>query len=111
QAHWLTKYTGSIIACAQGVKVQLEKLKFPSEKIMVIPNGIALERFEGADTKPFGKRIPGIVMPARFGKQKDHISVIKALAILRDKGLQVPTIFAGLGHPRYLNNAKKLTKD
>lgn len=111
QAHWLTKYTNAIVACAQGVKVQLEKLNFPSQKIMVIPNGIALERFETADAKPFNQRIPGIIMPARFGKQKDHITVIKALAILRDRGLSVPTIFAGLGHPRYLKNAKELTKN
>jgi glycosyltransferase involved in cell wall biosynthesis len=109
QAHWPTKYTSTIVACAQSVKVQLEKLKLPSQKIMVIPNGIALERFEAADTKPFAQRIPDIVMPARFGKQKGHITVIKALAILRDKGLQVPTVFAGLGHPRYLKNAKELT--
>lgn len=110
QAHWLTKYTSAIVSCAQGVKVQLETLKFPSQKITVIPNGIALERFDAADAKPFNQRIPGIVMPARFGKQKDHITVIKALAILRDKGLQVPTVFAGLGHPRYLKNAKELTQ-
>lgn len=111
QAHWLTKYTSTIVACAQGVKVQLEKLKFPSHKITVILNGISLERFEGAGTHPFSKRVPGIIMPARFGKQKDHITVIKALALLRDKGLLVPTTFAGLGHPRYLKNAKELTKD
>lgn len=110
QAHWLTKYTSTIVACAKGVKVQLETLKFPSQKIIVIPNGIALERFDAADSKPFNQRIPGIIMPARFGKQKDHITVIKALAILRDKGLQVPTVFAGLGHPRYLKNAKELTQ-
>lgn len=110
QAHWLTKHTSTIVACAQGVKVQLEKLKFPSQKIIVIPNGIALERFESADAKPFNQRIPGIIMPARFGKQKDHITVIKALAILRDKGVQVPAVFAGLGHPRYLKNAKELTQ-
>ncbi len=110
QAHWLTRYTRAIVACAQGVKVQLEKLHFPPDKITVIPNGISLERFDAAEGCPFNERIAGIVMPARFGKQKDHITVIKALAILRDKGLLVPTVFAGLGHPRYLKNAKELTK-
>lgn len=110
QAHFLTRYTSAIIACAQGVKIQLEKLRFPVCKIAVITNGISLERFEAADNHPFVNRVQGIVMPARFGKQKDHTTVIKALAILRDKGITVPTTFAGLGHPRYLKNAKELTQ-
>lgn len=110
QAHWLTKFTSTIVACAEGVKVRLEQLKFPPQKIKVIANGIALERFEKAAEKSFSQRIPGIVMPARFGKQKDHITVIKALDLLRNKGLVVPAVFAGLGHPRYLKNAKELTQ-
>lgn len=111
QAHWLTRFTSTIVACAEGVKVQLEKLKFPAEKIQVIANGIALERFDGAASGVFSQRIPGLVMPARFGKQKDHITLIRAVALLRDKGLAVPTVFAGLGHPRYLKNAKALVSE
>lgn len=111
QAHWLTKYTDTIIACAQGVKVQLEKLKFPAEKITVIPNGIELQRFKAADLSPFEKRICGIVMPARFGKQKDHITLIHAVALLRDRGMVIPVIFAGMGHNRYFKNAQALTQE
>ena len=111
QAHWLSKYTDAIIGCAQGVKVQLEKLKFPAEKISVIPNGIELERFSAADHSPFETRVPGIVMPARFGKQKDHLTLVRAIALLRDKGIQVPVIFAGMGHNRYFKAAQAMTQE
>lgn len=111
QAHWLTKRTAAIVACAQGVRVQLEKLGFPANKIQVIENGVALERFEGAKDVAFADRKLGIVMPARFGKQKDHLTAIRAIALLRDRGVNVPLLFAGVGHSRYLDNARALTRE
>jgi glycosyltransferase involved in cell wall biosynthesis len=109
QARWLARYTDKIIGCSEGVRERLLDLKFPAEKITAINNGIDINTFSNAAALPLSERIAGIIMPARFARQKDQLTLIRAIAILRDKGMYPPVFFAGTGSKRHIAKAKKLT--
>lgn len=97
QTRWLARRTDRIVGCSEGVRQVLLAMGMPPERTLAIPNGINLVPFADADSHPFAARIPGIVMVARFSKQKDHASVLRAVALLRERGLQVPLQFLGGG--------------
>lgn len=97
QARWLARRTDRIVGCSEGVRLRLLEMGMPPERTLAIPNGIRLEPFASADAHPFADRIPGIVMVARFSKQKDHATLLRALGLLRGRGLAPPLLFAGGG--------------
>ena len=101
QARWLAARTARIVGCSEGVRQVLLSLGFPPDKVVAIPNGIPLEPFADAPSHPFGQRTPGIVMAARFSRQKDHDTLLRALALLRDRGLTPPLLLAGGGGQRH----------
>lgn len=111
QARWLAHYTDKIVGCSEGVQSRLLELGFPAHKIMAINNGIQLADYANAEAVPLAERIPGIIMPARFAKQKDHATLIRAIALLRDKNIIVPVFLAGAGNKRYIAKAKRLVND
>lgn len=111
QARWLAHYTDKIIGCSEGVRSRLLELGFPAHKIMAINNGIQLTDYANADALPLAERIPGIIMPARFAKQKDHETLIRAIALLREKNIIPPVLFAGAGSKRHIAKAKKLVDE
>jgi glycosyltransferase involved in cell wall biosynthesis len=97
QTRWLARRTDRIVGCSEGVRLRLLEMGMPPARTIAIPNGIRLEPFAEADAYPFRQRIPGIVMVARFSKQKDHATLLRAVAMLRGRGLQPPVLFAGGG--------------
>ena len=90
QSRWLARRTDRIVGCSEGVREALLALGMPSERTMASPNGIQLASFADADAHPFEQRTPGIVMVARFSKQKDHATLLRAVALLAARGLHVP---------------------
>ncbi|MEO7065107.1 MAG: glycosyltransferase [Dokdonella sp.] len=100
QARWLARRTACIVGCSEGVRQRLLEMGFPGERTIAIPNGIRLEPFADADAHPFLQRVPGIVMVARFSRQKDHATLLLAVAMLRGRGLQPPVILCGGGKRR-----------
>lgn len=108
QAHWLARRTARIVGCSEGVRERLLELGFPADRTIAIPNGIRLEPFAKADTTDFSQRTPGIVMSARFARQKDHVTLLRAVALLREKGLRPPVLLAGGGKARYRHEAEAL---
>lgn len=111
QARWLAKYTDKIIGCSEGVRQQLIKLKFPEEKTTTINNGIDLSAYGQSTSLTLKERENGIVMAARFAKQKDHLTLIKAVALLRDKHIFPSVYLAGAGSKKHMKRAKKLVKE
>jgi glycosyltransferase involved in cell wall biosynthesis len=109
QARWLTKFTDKIIGCSEGVQKVLLDLNFPAEKTIAINNGIDLIPYNQAHTLPFQERAPNIVMAARFAKQKDQLTLIHAIALLKQQNLFPHVYFAGAGSERHLAAAKNLT--
>lgn len=97
QSRWLAKRTDRIVGCSEGVRQALLAQGMPAERTIAIPNGIRLEPFAGADAVDFDHRVPGIVMVARFSKQKDHATLLRAVALLRERGFEPPVLFAGGG--------------
>jgi glycosyltransferase involved in cell wall biosynthesis len=97
QARWLARRTDRIVGCSEGVRLRLLEMGMPAERTIAIPNGVRLEPFADADAHPFAQRIPGIVMVARFSRQKDHATLLRAVALLRERGLHPPVLVAGGG--------------
>jgi glycosyltransferase involved in cell wall biosynthesis len=97
QTRWLAARTDRIVGCSEGVRLALLAMGMPAERTLAIPNGIRLEPFADADAHPMSRRTPGIVMVARFSKQKDHATLLRALALLRGRGLAPPLLLAGGG--------------
>jgi glycosyltransferase involved in cell wall biosynthesis len=97
QTRWLAKRTDRIVGCSDGVRDALLAMGMPAERTLAIPNGIRLDPFAEAQTHPFAARTPGIVMVARFSRQKDHATLLRAVALLAARGLHVPLQLPGGG--------------
>ena len=108
QTRWLAQRTDRMVGCSEGVRQALLAMGMPAERTIAIPNGVRLEPFADADAHPFAQRIPGIVMVARFSKQKDHVALLRAVALLRDRGLSPPLLFAGGGKDLHRKPLEKL---
>jgi len=88
QTRWLARRTDLIVGVSEGVRQSLLALGMPADRTISIPNGTRLERFSGALAHPFERREPGILMCARFAGQKDHATLLRAIALLRKTGLR-----------------------
>ena len=77
---------------------------------MAIPNGINLARFPAASLVPWAQREAGVVMASRFARQKDHATLVRALALLADKGLRPRLYLAGLGKKRLQQQTRALVE-
>ena len=110
QTRWLAQRTARIVGCSEGVRQQLLAMGMPPERTIAISNGIRLAPFADADAHPLAQRIPGIVMTSRFSKQKDHATLLRAVALLRERGLTPPLLFAGAGKARHRGDAEALVR-
>lgn len=110
QARWLARRTERIVGCSEGVRQSLLRLGMPAARTVAISNGIRLEPFEAAEAHPFAQRVPGLVMAARFAGQKDHATLLHALARLRERGLRPPLLLAGGGSERHQHAAHRLAE-
>jgi len=106
QSLWLAQRTDCIVGVSQAVKDVLLRLNHPPERCMVIHNGIDLSRWNKG--LPWQARENAIVMPARFARQKDHRTLIEALAQLRSLGHSPTVYFAGEGKASWRKEAQQL---
>lgn len=104
QARWLSRRSATLVGVSEGVRQRLVELGMPPALTMAIPNGIALDRF--AELLPFAQREAAIVMSARFARQKDHLSLIRALGLLKARGLSPKLYLAGAGKASYREAAE-----
>ena len=106
RARRLEARTARVIAVSEGVRESLIARGFSAGLIQAVPNGIDLDRFPAEQVLPLESRVSGIVMSARFSRQKDHLSLIRALAELKGRGLRPPLFFAGAGKDSYRREAE-----
>lgn len=107
QTRWLAQRTGAIVGVSEGVRQSLLAHGLPPGKTHAISNGIQVAPFE-QEPPPLSGRSPGIVMAARFARQKDHASLLRALAVLRTRGLTPTLHLAGAGKARLKAAARRL---
>lgn len=110
QMLWLAKRTQAIVGVSEGVRSALLARGVDPMRTLAIPNGVRLEAYADADRHPFVERQPGIVMVARFSGQKDHASLLRALALLRARGFRPPLLLAGGGKRSALLQAERLCR-
>lgn len=108
-ARQLAQHSARIVGCSEGVKKSLLALGMPADRTVAIPNGIRLEPFASAGEHFFAARTPGIVMAARFARQKDHATLLQALALLKQRGLTPPLLLAGGGKASHRRQAEQLS--
>lgn len=106
QARRLSLHSARLVGVSEGVRQQLLKLGMPAEKTQAIPNGVNLAPFASAGERDWAQRQPGIVMSARFARQKDHLTLLRALALLKARGLRPSLLLAGSGKPGYRRRAE-----
>lgn len=97
QSRWLAQRTDAIVGCSEGVRTVLAAQGLPADKLHAISNGIVTTPFTQQTPPAFEQRADGIVMVARFSKQKDHATLVRAVAELKRRGLALPVHFAGGG--------------
>ncbi|WP_312304081.1 glycosyltransferase [Pulveribacter sp.] len=109
QALALAPHTRASIGVSEGVRASLVERGFAPRQCIAIPNGIALERFPDALLPArWQDRAPAILMASRFARQKDHGTLIRALALLRQRGLAPALYLAGGGSRRLQRQAQAL---
>jgi glycosyltransferase involved in cell wall biosynthesis len=108
QTRWLARRTDLFIGVSEGVRQSLLSLGMPAASTIAISNGTRLELFAEAAERAYDSRKPDILMAARFARQKDHATLLKALALLRAEGLRPRLALAGGGSARHLRNARRL---
>ena len=101
QTHALAPFTDAFVGVSEGVKEALLHMGMPPARTLAIPNGINLAPFKTALEHELPTREPGIVMVARFSKQKDHITLLQALHILKQRGYTPTLHLAGGGGARH----------
>ncbi|WP_159911453.1 glycosyltransferase [Pantoea sp. 18069] len=108
QALWLDRRSAASVGVSRGVRDRLLALGFARERCVAIPNGIDLARFPVEQLQPWAQRAPAIVMASRFARQKDHATLIEALALLGEQGLRPRLFLAGGGKARLRDQAQAL---
>jgi len=106
----LAAQTDAIVGVSRGVVERLRELGFPAEKLHTIYNGVRVERFMAAQPKLWAEREPAVVMASRFGQPKDQRTLIRAAAVLRDRGMPVRVRLVGGGKKLEIWRAKWLVR-
>lgn len=94
-----------IVCCAERASQVHRRLGYAASRLLVIPNGYDLEAMQpdpaaGARLRAqFGLSAaePVLAMVARFDPQKDHRTLLEALALLRPQGLVPHCLLVGSG--------------
>lgn len=94
-----------IVCCAERARVVHVELGYAADKCVVIPNGYDVKRFRPDPQarlqlrKQWGvdESIPLLGMVARFNPQKDHYTLLAALATLKQQGLVFRCALIGHG--------------
>lgn len=110
QARWLARRSDRLIGVSEGVAARLRELGMPPERVVAIGNGIRLEPFASAGARPYASRDAALLMTARFAAQKDHATLIRALALLRERGLTPPLLLAGGGSAKHRERCLRLAQ-
>jgi glycosyltransferase involved in cell wall biosynthesis len=106
----LDERTDAVVTVSDSIGMRLREYGFPPAKIRTIYNGVRVERYAGQGTG-FDARVPDVLMISRFGRQKDQATLIRAAALLRDRGRPVRVRLVGGGKWLPRRRAERLVDD
>lgn len=99
--------THATVCCSQSVADHVRRLGLAGARVEVIHNGVETARFsDGAP--PFATRSQDIVMVARFARQKDQPTLIRAARRLVDAGWTGQLLLGGDGKDSHRRTCEKL---
>lgn len=106
QSLWLAQRSHCLVGVSYAVRDTLVRLGHPPDLCTAIQNGVDLDRWQPG--LPWRDRETAMVMPARFASAKDHATLIRAVALLKTRGWQVPVYLAGDGKAIWRKRAEQL---
>jgi glycosyltransferase involved in cell wall biosynthesis len=106
----LAARTSATVCVSQGVADHVRRLRLESPRLEIIHNAVEVARFS-AGAPAFAERAPDIVMAARFARQKDQPTLIRAARRLADKGWTGRLILAGDGKASHRRACERLARE
>jgi len=95
-ARRLAATTTATFCVSEGVAAHVRKLRLASPRLEIVHNGVDVSRFS-INAPPFAQRSQDIVMMARFARQKDQPTLIRAVKRLVDQGWSGQLLLGGGG--------------
>lgn len=108
QSRWLAQHTDALVGVSDAVRDAVVRLGHPASRCITIHNGIDLSRWSAG--RPWHEREAAVVMAARFARQKDHETLIRAARELLDRGTPMAFYLAGGGSRRWRDRAERLAE-
>ena len=108
QARRLDAHSARLVGVSEGVRRRLVQLGAPEALTLAIPNGVALQRFDAP--LPFEQREQALIMSARFARQKDQPTLLRAMALLQARGLTPTLYLAGSGSSVWGGKSERLAR-
>jgi glycosyltransferase involved in cell wall biosynthesis len=109
QARPLAARTSATVCVSQGVLDHLSRLGLAGPRARIIHNGADSSRY-AAGAPPFASRSQDIVMVARFARQKDQPTLIRAAKHLADRGWTGRLLLGGDGKASHRAACEKLAQ-
>jgi glycosyltransferase involved in cell wall biosynthesis len=101
-AHAARPFCNGEIAVSESVALILtSELHLPADRIKVIPNGCPVEEFSARAAagrkaaEPANDGTARLFMAASFGRTRDHVTLVRAVQLLRNNGRRVELSVAG----------------
>ncbi|MFD1245139.1 glycosyltransferase [Paralysiella testudinis] len=110
QSRYLSARSSCVIGVSQGVLQTLATQQLRAPKIVAVPNGIETEKYLSQDAVHLSKRPNDLIMVARFAKDKDHATVVQAMAYLKQWKIDTRLMLVGGGKQRYQQAIKQLAQ-
>jgi len=106
-ARRLAPQTSATVCVSQGVADHIRPLGLAGPRLEIIHNGVDAGRYS-AGAPPFAARGPDIIMVARFARQKDQPTLIRAARRLVDAGWAGQLLLGGDGKPSHRRACERL---
>ena len=107
-ARRLAVRTTATVCVSQGVADHVRQLGLAGPRLTIIHNGVATARYS-AGAPPFATRSQDIIMVARFARQKDQATLIRAAHRLAQQGWTGQLLLGGDGRATHRRRCEKLT--
>jgi glycosyltransferase involved in cell wall biosynthesis len=106
-AQRLAANTTATVCVSHGVADHVRKLGLAGPRLEIIHNGVESSRYS-IGAPPFASRSQDIIMVARFARQKDQPTLIRAAKRLVDQGWTGQLLLGGDGRPAHRRTCEKL---